>query len=134
MILVEVPFNPFVDIGQVLSGVPYEGAEIIEGNIRKLMELPKHGNPYKHQDGTVRPASAEGEAAGIDSKDLVGSYESIELSLVEAYVYSEIADIGHGGYLEEKRDRPVTMPAVEMSEPEIEKLVKERLKEGLSAD
>src|SRR3954471_23243003 len=125
MIFVEAKFDPFIDIEKILEGAAFEGAEIIEGNIRALMNEPKTGTPYRHVDGTVRNASAEGEAPGINSKDLVGSFDVIELSLLEAQIYSEIADLGYGAILEEKRSRQFTEPAIELSEPEIEKLVED---------
>jgi len=53
---VEVRFEPFLDIDDVLSGAAEEGAEIIREKIVELMNEPKSGNPYKHKDGGVRPA------------------------------------------------------------------------------
>lgn len=124
--IVEVKFPGFVDLDEVLAGVAYEGAEIIEKKIVGLMHEPKHGNPYKHRDGTIRPASAVGEAPGIDSMDLVGSFDVIALSTLEAQIYS---DIEYGNILQEKRDRPFTEPAVEAAMPEIVELIENRVEE-----
>ncbi|HEY0428993.1 MAG TPA: hypothetical protein VGC76_14525 [Pyrinomonadaceae bacterium] len=124
----EVQFNPFavVDVDVMLAGVAYEGAEIIHEKIVGLMNEPKHGNPYKHRDNTVRPASEEGEAPGINSKDLVGSFDVIALSMDEAQINS---DIDYGNILQEKRDRPFTEPAVELAIPEIAEKVEGRMEE-----
>ena len=129
--LLEAKFSPFLDFEDVLSGVALEGAEIIETKIGELMREPKTGKPYRHQDGTVRPASAAGEAPGIDSKDFVGSFEAIALSTVEAQLYSEIGDSdsinGYGGVLEDYKNRPFTEPAIERAMPEIIDLIEKRI-------
>lgn len=123
---IEAEFEPFPDIDLVLSGVAYEGAEIIHEKIVDLMNEPKTGRPYKHKDGSVRPASDEGEAPGINSKDLVGSFDVIELSALAAQIYS---DIEHGHILEEKRNRPFTEPAIEAALPKITELIENRIED-----
>ncbi|MET0754057.1 MAG: hypothetical protein ABWZ66_11815 [Pyrinomonadaceae bacterium] len=125
--LAEVRFEPFPDIELVLAGVAYEGAEVIHEKIRGLMEAPKTGNDYKHVDGTIRPASAIGEAPGINSKDLVGSFDVIQLDMLSAQIYS---DIHYGNILQEKRDRPYTEPAIELAMPEIITLIENRIESG----
>ncbi len=124
---VEVKFEPFIDIDDVLSGVAVEGAEIIESKIKGLMQEPKSGKPYKHRDGGVRPASSEGEAPGIDSTELVNSFEIVALSAMEAEINS---DVEHGAILQEKRNRPFTEPAIEQAMPEIVDLIEERIEQG----
>lgn len=123
---VEVQDVSFPDFELLLSGVAYEGAEIIEGKIVELMNEPKSGDTYKHRDGTVREASAAGEAPGINSKDLVGSFDVIELSMLEAQVNT---DVEHGNILQEKRDRPFTDPAIEKAMPEIIELIENRIED-----
>lgn len=122
----EVRFEPFLDIDDALEGVTLEGAEIIQEKIVELMNEPKSGNPYKHKDGSVRPASAVGEAPGIDSRELVDSFEAVALSTLEAEVTSEVE---HGSILQEKRGRPFTEPAIEKAEPEIVELIGDRIEQ-----
>lgn len=119
----QADFEPFPDIDRILSGLAEEGAEIIHKNIVDSMNEPKSGNPYKHKDGSVREASAEGESPGVDSKDLVGSFDVIALSTLEAQINS---DIEYGNILQEKRSRPFTEPAVEKAMPEITDLIEDR--------
>lgn len=116
----------FPGFGLLLSGIAYEGAEIIRGKIVELMKEPKTGNPYKHRDGTVREASAEGEAPGINSEDLVGSFDVIELSMTEAQINT---DIFYGNILQEKRERLFTDPAVELAMPEIVEKIEDRIEQ-----
>lgn len=124
--IVEVKFSGFVDMDAILEGVAYECAEIIEDKIVELMKQPKHGKPYKHRDGIKRPASAVGEAPGIDSEDLVGSFDVIALSMHEAQINT---DVEHGNILQEKRDRPFTEPAIELAVPEIIELIEKRVED-----
>lgn len=119
-------FEPFLSLDDVLSGVALESAEIVETKIVELMKEPKSGNPYKHIDGSIRPASAEGEAPGINSEDLIGSFDVIALSSLEAQINS---DVEHGTILQEKRNRPFTDPAIERAMPEIEDLIGDRVEE-----
>ncbi len=124
--LVETQDVSFPGFSLLLSGIAYEGAEIIHGKIVELMKEPKTGNPYKHRDGTVREASAEGEAPGIDSEDLVTSFDVIELSMSEAQINT---DIFYANILQEKRDRFFTDPAIELAMPEIEELIGNRIED-----
>lgn len=125
MCSVFVEFNEPVSLSDIQDGLAFEASEIIHQNIVDSMNEPKHGKPYKHQDGSIRPASAEGEAPGIDSKDLVGSFDVIAVSATEGQIYSDIA------YLEflEARNRPTIQPAIDKAEPEIAELVKKKVEE-----
>ena len=125
--IAEVKVPVFLDtdsIDKALSGEALKGAETIQEKIVELMNEPKHGNEYKHKDNTVRPASAAGEAPGIDSKDFVDSFESIELSLLEAEVNS---DVEYGNFLQEERERFFTEPAIERALPEIVESVEDKI-------
>lgn len=108
------------------AGTMLDGAEMIVEKIVELMHEPKHGNPYKHKDGTVRNASAEGEAPGIDSEDLVGGFDVIEVTILEAQVNN---DVEHGRILQDYFNRPFVGPASDAVEGKIIALVQKTAEE-----
>lgn len=123
---VYVRFDPFLSFDEMLGGTMETAADYIVDEMLELMREPKSGRPYKHKDGAVRPASAEGEAPGIDSGDFSGGFDVISLSLLESQINNDVA---HGYILEEKRNRLFTEPAIENAMPRIVDLIEETIEQ-----